>query len=63
MKEGYSLLLLLILIIITLGVTFSVYAFRGRRAILSLFEEKNGRLAQLDRALVSGIDWGQVISQ
>jgi hypothetical protein len=53
MKEGYSLLLLLILIIITLGVTFSVYAFRGRRAILSLFEEKNGRLAQLDRALVS----------
>ena len=38
MKEGYNLLLLIILIIITLGVTFSVYAFRGRRAIVKVIE-------------------------
>ena len=33
MREGYNVLLLLILTIITLGVTFSIYAFRGRKAI------------------------------
>ena len=38
MKEGYNLLLLPILIIIALGVIFSVYAFRGRRAMFKVIE-------------------------
>ena len=38
MTEGFNLFLVLILIIITLGVTFSVYAFRGRRAISKVIE-------------------------
>ena len=38
MREGFNLFLLLILIIIILGVTFSVYAFRGRRAISKVIE-------------------------
>ena len=38
MKEGYNLLLLSILIILTLGVILSVYAFRERRAIFKVIE-------------------------
>lgn len=38
MTEGYNLLLLLIVLLVSLGVTFSVYVFRGRRATFKVIE-------------------------